>query len=352
MSRTVLDRLLAARRFVLTTHMGPDGDALGSELALAYFLRKLGKTADIINCDSPPYNLGWLPGADDIELFSGSIDQRRRIEAADAIIIVDTNAAHRLGRMAHAVKHSKGEKILIDHHTHPEGWFDLEWVEETAASTGEMIFQLIDAHDRSLIDADIATQLYAAIMTDTGSFRFSSVTPAVHRIVADILELGGIKPAPIHTAIFDTRSRGGLRLMSMALDTITLMYDDRVGYMVLSQRMMRETGTSKDEAEGFVNYVLSIEGVEAAVLFSESDTGIKMSFRSQGETHVHQWARHFGGGGHRNASGAFVEGELDDVIARVMQAAPRFLGIQEQEPDEELSDEDQDLLSTFTANRA
>jgi bifunctional oligoribonuclease and PAP phosphatase NrnA len=349
----ILDRLLKCRSLVLTTHIGPDGDALGSELALAYFLRGLGKRVDIINCDAPPYNLGWLPGADDIEVFSGSISQRRRLDSADAIVVLDTNAAHRLGRMSQAVQSARGSKILIDHHTHPETWFELTWVDDKASSTGEMVYDLIVAHDIDSIDADIATQLYAAIMTDTGSFRFNNVTPRVHRIVADLLEQGGIRPAPIHTAIFDTRSKGGLRLLSLALDTITLTHGDRVGYMVLTQRMLRETGTSKDEAEGFVNYVLSIEGVEAAALFSENEKGIKISFRSQGETYVHQWARHFGGGGHRNASGAYVQGTLEDVITRVMGAAPRFLGFDdEDEPADELSDEDRALLSSFTANRA
>jgi bifunctional oligoribonuclease and PAP phosphatase NrnA len=346
----VLDRLVACRSFVITSHIGPDGDALGSELALAFFLRGLGKRVDIINCDVPPYNLGWLPGADDIEVFNGSISQRKRIDGADAVLILDTNAAHRLGRMGQTVQNARAQKILIDHHTGPEDWFDVTWVDDRASSTGEMIYDMIIAHEPDAITPDIATNLYAAIMTDTGSFRFNNVTPRVHRIVADILQQGKIHPAPIHTAIYDTRSKAGLRLLTLALDTITLMYGDRVGYMVLSQRMLRETGTSKDEAEGFVNYILSIEGVVAAVLFSENEKGIKMSFRSQGDTEVHKWARSFGGGGHRNASGAYVPGDLNEVIDQVMQAAPRYLGIEEEEVEDDLSDEDRALLSSFTSN--
>jgi bifunctional oligoribonuclease and PAP phosphatase NrnA len=351
MSQSVIDQLTASRSLVLTTHIGPDGDALGSQLALAAFLRKLGKKVHLINCDAPPYNLGWLPGADDIEVFSGAIDQRKRIDSVDTVVVLDTNAAHRLGRMAKSIQHSQATKVIIDHHTHPEKWFALEMVDETVSSTGELIYDIICSVDPSLIDADIATLLYAAIMTDTGSFRFSNVTPRVHRTIADLLERGKIDPAPIHINIFDTRSRGGLRLLALALDTITLMYGDKVGYMVLTQRMMRETGTTKDEAEGFVNYILSIEGVEAAVLFSESDKGTKMSFRSQGDTYVHQWARQFGGGGHRNASGAFVEGELEQVITQVMAAAPRFIDLPDEEPAHELTDEDRALLSSFMGEK-
>lgn len=348
----ILDLIRREQSFFITTHISPDGDALGSQLALGLFLERLGKQVTMINSDSPPYNLAWLPSIDRVQLFDGSLEQRHAIDEADVSVMVDLNAFHRLGRVEAAFKNANGVKALIDHHTNPEEGFDFLFVRDRASSTAELIYDIISAWDASLIDTDIATLLYCGLMTDTGSFRFNSVTPRVHRIVADLLERGDITPAPIHTSIYDTRSRAGLRLLGLALDSITTRYDDQVAYMVLSQRMMRETGASKDEAEGFVNYALSIESVRAAVIFTELERGVKMSFRSKADTYVHKWARHFGGGGHRNASGAFVQGGITEVIDRVLNAAPRFLQLETAESSDELSIEDQSYLETLLANRS
>lgn len=346
----MLSRLLRHERFILTTHIRPDGDALGSELALARFLQKLGKEVVIMNSDPPTYNLYWLPSIDQIQVFDGSFPQVRALAQTDAIVVMDTNALNRLGRMSIAVRDSSAEKLLIDHHTNPETWFDGVYARESAAATGELVYELISQHDAGLIDAEIATALYTAIMTDTGSFRYSSVTPRVHRVVADVLERGDISPDPIHVSIFDTRSREGLRLLGLALETLTLVHYGQVGYMVVSQRMVREAQSSLEETEGFVNYPLSIEGVKAALLFSETDSGVKVSFRSQGTTYVNEWARAFGGGGHRNASGAYVTRSLAEIVDEVIAAAPRFLDLgahEEEEVGQELSPEDASYLASL-----
>ena len=344
----MLSRLLSHDRLLLSTHIRPDGDAIGSELGLAFFLRKLGKQVDIINSDSPPYNLGWLPGIDDVETFDGSLPQLKLAADADAIVVLDTNALHRLGRLAPTVRDATAEKLLIDHHTSPESWFTATYARDTASSTGELVYELICEHDARLIDTEIATALYTAIMTDTGSFRYDSVTPRIHRIVADLLERGDIRPSPIHTSVFDTRSMEGLRLLGLALETITLRYGGQLGYMVVSQRMVHESNSSLQETEGFVNYALSIEGVKAAVIFSETDSGVKMSFRSKGKTHVNEWARAFGGGGHRNASGAYVTRSIEEVVDAVVEAAPRYLDLDvDEELEEELSAEDRSYLESL-----
>lgn len=353
MIEDILPLLLTHQRFFITTHIRPDGDALGSQLALGRFLRKLGKEVVLINSDPPPYNLGWLPGADDVEVFDGAMRQRERIAEAEVILIVDTNALERLGRLAGPVRNSGAVKVLIDHHTMPESWFDARYMRDTASSTGELIYEIIAAHDASLIDAEIATPLYTAIMTDTGSFRYNSVTPQLHRIVADILERGDITPAPVHMSVYDTRSMPGLRLLGRALDSITLRYGDQVGYMVISQRMLRDTQASSDDTEGLVNYVLSIESVKAAVLFYEIDSGTKMSFRSKSDVHINEWARAFGGGGHRNAAGASTDMPLQQAIETVMAAAPRFLTLAtEEDVADDLSPEDASYLSSLLALKA
>lgn len=354
MLEEILPVLLQHERFFITTHIRPDGDALGSQLALGRFLRKLGKEVALINSDPPPYNLGWMPGVDEVEVFDGALHQRQAIDRAEVVLILDTNTLERVGRLAAPVRNNQGLKVLVDHHTMPETWFDVMYMRDTASSTGELVYEIIAGHDPALIDSDIATTLYAAIMTDTGSFRYNSVTPALHRVVAELLERGDITPAPIHTAVYDTRSMQSLRLLGRVLESITLAYNEQVGYMVVSQRMLRDTGATNDDTEGLVNYVLSIDGVQAAVLFYETDSGTKMSFRSKGETYVNEWARAFGGGGHRNAAGAYVTRPLDEVIDAVMTAAPRYLELDDEEDDgtEELSAEDASYLSSLRAMRA
>ena len=336
------------KRFFLTTHLGPDGDAIGSQVALGRFLEKCGKQVAMVNADDLPYNLEWMPGADAIEVFEGTLEQRRALAEADVAIVLDTNGAERLGKLGPMVQKSEAVKVLIDHHREPEPWFDHYAVRELAAAVGELIYELIDAVDPTLIDTTIATGLYTAIMTDTGSFRYSSVTPRIHRIIADILERGGIEAAPIHERIYDRKSMQGLRLLGRMLSRIRLRYDGQVAYSVVTQRMVRDTNASWDDKEGFVNYVLSIEGVKAALLFSETNDGSKISFRSEADVAVDAWARHFDGGGHRNASGAYVKGIFDEVIERVIDAAPRFLDLEGAGPNEyRLSEEDASYLQTL-----
>ncbi len=313
-------------RLFLTSHVRPDGDALGSEVAFASFLRKLGKQATVLNSDPPPANLEWLPGMTDVRVFDGSLAQRQCIDEAGAVFVLDTNAERRLGDLAGPVRGARGQKALIDHHTHPERWFDAQYVSVPASSTGELIYEIIAAHDPDLIDARIATALYVAIMTDTGSFRYEGVTPRLHRIVADILERGAIVPGDVHAAIFDRRPMAGLRLLGQALETVRLHCGGRVATVVVTPRMLEDTGASSEETEGFVNYALSIDGVAAALLFLETAKGTKVSFRSRGDISVDAWARVFGGGGHKNASGAFLFEPLEPVFGKVVGAAPRYVG--------------------------
>ncbi|SHK08485.1 DHH family phosphoesterase [Rhodothermus profundi] len=324
--RAILHCFRKHQRFVLTTHIRPDGDALGSQLALGRLLQKLGREVYLINSDPPPSNLTWMPGIHQIEVFTGTLAQRERIDRADVICVLDTNALDRLGNLASAVEASRARKLLIDHHTAPENWFDLQYVRDTASSTGELVYELVRAMDPDLIDRELATALYVAIMTDTGSFRFNTVTPAVHRIAADLLARGQLSTEAIHSAIFDTRTPESMRLLGLALRNLQLRYEGKVAYMVLARRMFNETGASTEDTEGFINYLLSIRGVRVALLFTEIEKGIKVSFRSKGDYHVNAWARAFGGGGHRNAAGAFVENtSLETLVDAVLAAAPRYV---------------------------
>ena len=349
----LLSLLYEHQRFFITTHVRPDGDAIGSQLALGAFLQHLGKEVAMINSDPPPRNLEWLPGIEAVEVFENTPGQLARIAGADVVLVVDTNALERLGNVGAPVENSGAVKVLIDHHTGPEAWFDLTYARDTASSTGELVYEVIAAHDPDIIDPDVAHLLYAAILTDTGSFRYSSVTPAVHRIAADLLERGDLQPDVIYTLLYETRTLEGLRLMARVLSTLTLAYDGILGYVVVEQRMLEETGASSEETEGFVSYPLTIEGVRVALIFTETAKGTKVSFRSKGDMYVNGWAQAFGGGGHRNASGAFIRKPLGTVIDEIIASAPRFLDVPDAETSDNgmLSAEDAAYLATMMQTR-
>ncbi len=336
-------------RFFVTTHLSPDGDALGSQIALGGFLEKLGKSVAMINSDELPYSLDWMPGADRVEVFDSSLHQHEALAEADVVFVLDTNDEERLGRLGSMVRGAAATTVLIDHHLEPEQWFDVQFVRNTAAATGELIYEIIEHIDPDLIDREIATGLYTAIMTDTGSFRYSSVTPRLHRVVADVLERGDIQPAPIHETIYDRKSMPGLRLLGRMLNRIRLRYNGQLGYSVVTQRMVEDTGATWDDKKGFVNYVLSIEGVKAALLFSETDDGAKISFRSEADVRVDEWARHFDGGGHRNAAGAYVKGpSFEEVIEQVIEAASEYISFDSHHtPGGDLSPEDRSYLKAL-----
>jgi bifunctional oligoribonuclease and PAP phosphatase NrnA len=340
----------SANRFVITTHARPDGDAIGSVLSFAHYLRKRGKEAVVINCDRAPFNLEWLPGAAGIQVFDGSLAQLEVVANADVIAVLDANSQNRLGQFGKAVRHATATKLLIDHHTDAEGWFDLAYARVSASSTGQLIYELISADDPSLIDSDIASALYTAIVTDTGSFRFSNVTPELHRATAEIIERGRIDTSQIHAAIYDRKSVGGLRLLSRLLQSIDLAYDDQLAYSVISRSMLEETGASIEETEGYINWGLALDGVRVALLFTQTERGTKVSFRSKADDHVHKWAQSLGGGGHPNASGAFVRQPLKEAISHVVAQAPRFLDFSAKETSQaDLSAEDQEYLSMLQA---
>ncbi len=338
--------------FVVTTHTRPDGDAVGSQVAFGRFLQKIGKAVTLVGVDGPARNLEWIPGVDDVHVFDGGLDLRERIDRADVIAVVDTNVADRLGSLAAPILHASGKKVVIDHHPNGESWFDVRYVRESASSTGELVFELIKARDLEIIDHEIATALYVAIMTDTGSFRYSNVSARVHRVVADIIEQGDLDPEAIHQNLYDSGTIHGLRLLSAALNTVSLRYDGRLGYMVISSRMLTEAGADRDDTEGLVNYLLSIEGVEVAILFFETEAGTKISFRSKGTVEVHDWAASFGGGGHRKASGAFLSTPLESVLPRVLDSAEKYLGSTADNDAGTLSSEDREYLSSLMQIKA
>ncbi len=341
--------LRSLQRIVITTHIRPDGDAIGSQLALGLFLKQLGKSVTMINAHTVPSTLAWMDGAEDIQVFTDSLAQVSTLLRAEAIVVLDLNAAHRLGTgIGDLVQDTAGIKILIDHHRQPESWFDLSYVREDAAATGELVYALIKAWDEALLRGPVATALYVAIMTDTGQFRYATVTPAVHRIVADVLDRGARKPAEVYAEIYQTHTPEWPRLLGHVMNTLTLRFDGKLAYIVVTRNMLETTSADYQDTEGFVEFAMAVEGVEAALVFSETRKGVKVSFRSKGACAVDGWARSFGGGGHRNAAGAFIRGPLQEIIDTVVKSAPKHISLAEAPVEDELSADDKQYLSILT----
>ncbi len=311
-------------RFLLTTHVNPDGDGLGSELALAEWLLSRGKQVSILNCSSTPGMFRFLDPGNRIRLFVP--DQDASIVAqADAIVVLDTNQLDRLQSMQDSVRASRAVKICIDHHLEPESFADHTVIDVDATSTGEILYRLLLRLQGDHLPPAIAQPLYCAIMTDTGSFRYPRVDPEVHRIVARLIECGA-DPVGSYAEIYERWSPGRIHLLGEMLAGMKTILDGRLAYVTITRDMLGRTGTREEDTDNFTTYPMSVDGVVAGILFLELRQGLKMSFRSKGDIPINELAKEFGGNGHKNAAGARLsDGTLSDVQERVLKAAERYV---------------------------
>ena len=324
MLKNILEVLLDHHRFVITTHQRPDGDAIGSQVSLGRFLQSLGKEVFLFNSDPAPPSLDWMKGSEDIQV-GNTLENLSAISQADVLIVVDTNSRDRLGKtVERALDLYSGPVLLIDHHTEPESWFTWMLRDENAAATGELVYDLISAYDQDLIDPEIATALYTALMTDTGSFRFASVTPKIHRMAADLLERGSESPSDIYASVYENHSRSWPRLVSMILHGLTFLHDGKLAYITITRHMLETTEVDRDETHGMSDMIMSIAGVQVMLTFTETKRGVKVSFRSKGDFRVDTWAKTYGGGGHHNAAGAFIRRPMQKVVGMVLETASMF----------------------------
>ncbi len=313
-----------ANTCVLTSHVNPDGDGLGSELALARFLRKLGKRAAILNHSETPENYLWMDPGHEIIHFDAERDGAS-ILSADLILILDTNQPERLRSLQPFVERSPATKVIIDHHLEPHPFGDHYVIDDDATSTGELVYRLITTMDKSLMDSEIARALYTAIMTDTGSFRFPRTDPEIHRITAHLLEFD-VTPIEVYANVYEGWSEGRMRLLGEVLDSMKTAHNGKVAYVVCTQKMFRDTGTTEVETDNFTNYPMSVRGVVVGILFNELRNGVKISFRSKGSIPINQLAKEFGGNGHLNAAGArLVDVKLDDIVPKVVEKAGSYV---------------------------
>ncbi|MET3128461.1 phosphoesterase RecJ-like protein [Arcicella rosea] len=318
------------KKIVITTHFKPDADALGSSLGLAGYLRKKGHHITVITPSDYPKFLFWMPNNEEVvnyEDYKLRGKSNKLIAEADVIFCLDFSALSRIEAMAEPVRQSDAIKVMIDHHTFPEDFAQFSYHDTKAAATAQLIFQLIVLlGDESLLDVQICECLYAGIMTDTGSFRHPSTTPAVHRIVADIMEIG-VNTNLIHRRIYDSTTAERLNFLGYVLsEKLVILPEYRVAYFTVTEEELKRFNSQTGDTEGIVNYGLQIEGVVMSVIIVDRPEAVKMSFRSVEEFAVNQIAsKYFSGGGHKNASGGKTSGiGLQATVEKFISILPEY----------------------------
>ena len=319
--------LKTLKRIFITTHYKPDGDAIGSVLALYHYLRLKGHSVTVVAPSEVPEFLNWLPGVD--QIINNEADPelaQAALETAEVIFGLDFNDFDRTNALAPFLADAGGTKILIDHHLFPSPLWDYGVSIPEKSSTCEMVYDFINlSGDNALINEEIATCIYTGVMTDTGSFRFPVTTAAVHRMIADLKDRG-LNHSMIHENVHDTWSANRMRFIGYALiERMEIFPESHAGLITVSKKDLKLFNLSSGDTEGLVNYPLSIKGIRFATLITERGDEVKLSFRSKGDFDVNKFAReHFSGGGHFNASGGKSSESLNDTVSRFKQILSEF----------------------------
>ncbi len=302
--------------FMLTTHMNPEGDAIGSTLTLALALLAIGKNVTVNTADPVPKILKFLPSSDKVNQVK-AVDRR-----FDAVIVLDCGDLERVGFLS---KDNIPADILIniDHHKTNQGFGTINMVEEAVASA-DIVYTIIKKMGIP-ITTEIATCIYTAIMTETGSFRYTNTTAHTLSIAGEMISYGA-NPWLIAEQVYNRNSLGRINLLGRVLSTLTVSKDGKIAWITVMEEMFKATGTTKEDMEDFINYPRSLEGVEVAILFRQSGNDWKLSFRSNGRVDVAVVSLDFGGGGHSMAAGCFLKGSYEEVKEKVIKRVEEAVG--------------------------
>ncbi len=316
----IREALNTAKSIVITTHKSPDGDAIGSSLALYHYLKKKGKDVTVIVPDAFPVFLNWMTGSDSIVYYDTQTESADKIiENTDLIFSLDYNSLTRISGLRSPIENSNAIKIVIDHHQDPQEFATHYFVDTDSCSTCQLVYEFIEQlGDLDLIDKAIGECIYCGIMTDTGSFRFPSTTSQTHKIIAHLIDVG-VENSKIHQEVYNNSSEHRLRLLGYALtEKMVVLTAHNAAYIALSQEELKRFSFKKGDTEGLVNYPLSIEGIKFAALITEKEDMISLSLRSKDDFYVNKIANeHFSGGGHIYAAGGMLESSLDEAIKKV-----------------------------------
>jgi phosphoesterase RecJ-like protein len=316
-TKELSELLDSADNILLISHINPDGDAIGSQLALYHYLTGKGKKAGMMCPNNLQEFLKWMDGSDKINVF---IRKRKKcislIESADLILMMDFNQPNRLGEAEEFVIRSSANKVIIDHHLEPKVFADLIISDPSSCSTSELVHEMVTIMNGGpFLNKFYSEDIYVGIITDTGNFEHGSYTGRTLRIIASLLE-SGIDKDLLLNIIYNNFSADRMRLMGLALnERMTVLSEYRTAYIHLTKKDLADFNHVKGDTEGFVNLPLSIKGINFSVLFIEKDNFVKLSFRSKGKFPVNEFAsRYFAGGGHRNASGGEFYDTLENTI--------------------------------------
>jgi len=316
-----------ASKIVILSHKNPDGDALGSGLALYQFFTELNKTVDFVLPNQLPVYLNWMPNVEQVIPFTEDKEKARlAVTEADLIIMVDFNHPNRLDQLAETVKLNTAKKIMIDHHPDPEDMADITYSRTSSSSTAEMVFEFIASlSEDGIISKPVAECLYVGLMTDTGSFRYNSSNPLTFFVVSQLLATG-IDKDRITDRVFNNFSEYRLRLLGHAINQkLVVLPQYATAYIYLSKQDLENFHFEQGDTEGFVNYPLSIKGIVFSAIFIEKDGYTKCSFRSKGNFPANKVSNdHFSGGGHLNAAGGECKKSLTDAIHFFEQILPQY----------------------------
>lgn len=329
MDSTVIENvrnlLSEPKKIVITSHVNPDGDAVGSSLGLFWFLTGLGHQVHVVIPNSFPSFLTWMPGCDQILHHKDQIQlSKEHIASAEIIFCLDFNALNRLDNLEEAVRNAQGIKVLIDHHTQPAQEFDHMISVVETSSTSEIIFDFISTFKKpDLIDQRVAECIFAGIMTDTGSFSYACNYENTFNIVARLIALG-IDAEHIHRLVYDTYTESRMRLLGYSLsDKLRVWNHYHTAYISLTKQELRRFKHRIGDTEGIVNYALSIKGINLAILIMEREKYIRLSFRSKGNFSVNELARrYFNGGGHKNAAGGNSYIGMEKTLEQIHDLLP------------------------------
>jgi phosphoesterase RecJ-like protein len=327
-ARKIFEAIEKANSIVITSHRSPDGDSMGSSAAVYHLLKNLGKHPTICHPDPSPSFISWV--REDLNWFDFESDPegvKTKMAEADLIFCLDYNGADRLGHgMEDLLRESQAFKIMIDHHPHPEDFVNIAVSRTSECSTCQIVFQLIEEGGKlAHVDTKVAQAIYLGIITDTGSFRFSSVNAQTHEI-ASFLLTKDINHSLIHERTFDDVRMERLMLHGYAMSSkLEVINHYHIAFIALSEEELKRFNYKKGDTDGLVNIALSISGVKVAVFFAEKDGQIKISFRSKGDISVNDIARiEFNGGGHRNAAGGASQDSLKQTIERFKSLIPKY----------------------------
>lgn len=317
----IQELLATPKKITIIPHRSPDGDAMGSTLALYHFLLKLNHKVTVISPNEFPDFLAWMPSSEKVLVFENDTQICSKIlNEAEIIFTLDFNALHRTGeKMEVFLKQLKSIFIMIDHHQSPDFYAKYTYSDTNFGSTCEMIYNFIEQlNQKKLIDKTIATCIYTGILTDSGGFKYPKTTGKTHRIVADLIDLG-VENTEIPNLLFDNNSYSRLQLLGRAMSNMKVFPEYKTAYTTLSQKELDEFNYVKGDTEGIVNYGLSIKDIIFAAIFIEhtDEKIIKISFRSQGNFDVNHFAReYFSGGGHINAAGGKSNKSMAETIEK------------------------------------